>query len=166
MTKRKFFLFAVSFLVFWVIFPIVRSFFNLEFATNDVKSAYSTFLIFAVPIAILCTLSGTLKIDESQFIHNGKIAATSITAIFVLMILIFAMAFDMCGTTDHELLYEHKNDANTRIIVRSFGCGAYDSDPTVKDVYKVNYFTPFLLHSVKIDTNEMDKSNWTKFITE
>lgn len=69
----------------------------------------------------------------------------------------------MCTTTYGEVLYVHKNDSNTRIMLRSFGCGATDSAPNSISVCKVEYYTPLFIRSTRIDTKKIDKRTWVAF---
>jgi hypothetical protein len=66
----------------------------------------------------------------------------------------------MCAWTNRQILYESKNDSDTKIIERDFGCGATDSRPPIVGVYKVEYFTDYFIHTTEIDTVKIDKDKW------
>ena len=142
--------------------PVIRSIMDIEFATDSIKSDYREFLFFAVPIAILLTLFGTIKDKDKGSKIVGKVIGTIVLAAVTVFVMFMSIFADMCVWTNREVLYEHKNDSNTKIIVRDFGCGATDSGPPTIGIYKVRYFTNYFIRSTKIDTATIDKNEWTK----
>jgi len=92
----------------------------------------------------------------------GKVIATILMASITIFIMFMSIFADMCVWTNQQVLYENKNDSNTKIIIRDFGCGAIDSDPPTVGIYKVQYFTDYFLRSTKIDTAKINKNEWIK----
>lgn len=142
--------------------PVLRWIMDLEFATDSIKSNYKEFLFFAIPIAILLTLFGTINDKDKGSKIAGKVIGTSIAAAVTVFIMFMSIFTDMCVWTNRQVLYENKNDSNTKIIVRDFGCGATDSGPPTVGIYKVRYFTDYFIRSTKIDTAKIDKNEWIK----
>ncbi|NOQ72107.1 MAG: hypothetical protein GQ574_08905 [Crocinitomix sp.] len=100
---------------------------------------------------------------NDSFDRLTSIIVPTVTVAFSIMVgMFFSFVLDMCVSYDREILYEHKYDPNTKIIVREFGCGATDSGPPSVGIYEVSYFTSYFIRSAKIDTNEIDKSNWLR----
>tara|TARA_R110002072_G_C7652556_1_gene508851 strand:- start:16 stop:516 length:501 start_codon:yes stop_codon:yes gene_type:complete len=160
--KRIIFWTAVVFIGIWLIMPVLRWIMDLEFATDSIKSNYKEFLFFAIPIAILLTLFGTINDKDKGSKIAGKVIGTSIAAAVTVFIMFMSIFTDMCVWTNRQVLYENKNDSNTKIIVRDFGCGATDSGPPTVGIYKVRYFTDYFIRSTKIDTAKIDKNEWIK----
>ena len=153
---------AVVFIGLWLIMPLIRWLMDLEFATNSFKSNYKEFLFFFIPIAILLTLFGTIKNKDKGLIIAGKVIGTIVAAATTVFIMFMSIFGDMCAWINRQELYEHKNDSNTKIMVRDFGCGATDSSPPTVGIYKVRYFTKYFIRSTKIDTATIDKYKWIR----
>ena len=144
--------------------PLIRYVFNLEFATDDFELQYRHFLFFAVPIAVILTLCGTVKGKDSIPLVTGKLLGTLALAALSVFLMFGSALSSMCTYTNKEVLFEKKDDPNTQIIVREFGCGAVDGGPPVISVHKVNHFTNFFIRSSRIDTSTIDKNNWVKVV--
>lgn len=142
--------------------PVIRLIMDLEFAADSIKYNYKNILFFTVPIAILLTLLGTIKDKDKGFKIAGKVIGTFVIAALAVFIMIISILSDMCAWTNRQFLYEHKNDSNTKIIVRDFGCGATDSEPPTVGIYKVRRFTDYFIRSTKVDTATIDKNEWIK----
>lgn len=152
----------MSVLVLWAIMPLIRYVLDIEFATDDFKSSYKEFLFFAVPIALLFTLTGTLKPKDTAGIVILKTLGTVGVAFVIMFIMFMSIFADMCAYYNEDVLYEHKDDPSTQIVVRSFGCGATDSSPASMHVQQLEYFTKYFIRATAIDTATIDKSQWNK----
>ena len=160
--KKTIFRLVLIFLGFWVLFPIIRWVMNLEFATDSIKMNYKEFLFFAVPIAVILTLFGTIEKEDKGYGITGKIIGTVVVAVATIFIMFISVFADMCTWTNKQILYEHKTDSTTKIMVRDFGCGATDSGPPTVEIHKVRYFTKYFIRTTKVDTAKIDKSEWIK----
>jgi hypothetical protein len=160
--KKIVFWTAIIFIGLWIVIPLIRMTLDLEFASDSIKSDYKEFLFFAIPIAILLTLFGTINPKDSISNIIGKVIGTIVVAFVTVFIMFMSIFTDMCVWTNQQILYENKNNLNTKIIVRDFGCGATDSGPPAVGVYKVRYFTDYFIRSTKIDTAIIDKDEWIK----
>jgi hypothetical protein len=160
--KKIVFLCALFFIVLWLNMPIIRLILSLEFASDSFYISYKEFLFYAVPIAMLLTLFGTLKSSDRKLIIVGKILGTIAVVFVTILIMIMSMFIDMCGWTDSQVLYKNKNNIDRKIIIREYGCGAYDSDLPNIEVLEVQSFTKYFIRATKIDTTKIDKSEWIK----
>jgi len=160
--KKIFYWTGVVFIGFWLIMPILRLVMDIEFATVSIKSSYKKFLFFAVPIAIILTLFGTEKNKNKTSKIAIKIIGRIIAIGISVFIMIMSLFIDMCIWTNKEILYVKKNDSNTKIIVREFGCGATDSGPPRVEIYKVKQFTNYFIRCTKIDSSKIDEKEWVK----
>ncbi len=72
----------------------------------------------------------------------------------------------MCSYSTVKTLYVRKGFNLSSIIVRDYGCGAYDSDmPKYEIVNQIDVFS--LIHiTPTIDTSRINKNNWTKVETK
>jgi hypothetical protein len=161
--RKIIFIISISFLGLLILFPVIRASTGLEFASDTVESSYHEFIFFAVPIAILFTLFGTLKIKDGIGSVIAVILCTIIGAFLSLFIMVLSIFLNMCNYYDVKILYQHKDSPSKQIVIREFGCGATDSGPPFINVNQIEYFTPYFIHSTKIDTNEMNKSDWIRY---
>ena len=159
--KKIILLTAITCLGLWIVTPLIREILHLEFASDSIKYNYREFLLFAVPLAMILTLLETLRLNDSMATKIIKSIVTIIIAGWTAFIILISM-FDMCSWTNRQVLYMHKNDSNIKIIVKDFECGATDSGELLTGVYQVQTITKYFIRSTKIDTTEIDKSEWIK----
>jgi len=153
---------SIIFIGLLIIVPLILLIFDLEFASDSIKSNYKGFMFFTVPIAILLTLFGTIKSKDNILKTIGKVIGTILISFVTIFLMIMSIFADMCAWTDRQILYENKHDSNTKIIERDFGCGATDSGyPTVR-IFKVQHFTKYFIRTTKVDTASIDKNEWIK----
>jgi hypothetical protein len=157
-------IFRISVLIIgiWIVTPLLRWVFDLEFASSSIKSNYERLLFFAVPIATILSLFGTLRSKDDDVRISIKIFVTLLLSLGSIFIMTISMFGDMCTWTNKEVLYEQKKDRSTKIIIQDFGCGATDTQPPTTGVYKVEEFTKYFIRSVNYDTLNMDKNEWIK----
>jgi hypothetical protein len=155
--NKIFFWSSLMFLGWWLLMPLIRMSFNLEFATDTIKWNYRQFLFVAVPIVILSTLFGTLKSKEPSIYRLSKIIGTIVVSLGIIFMSLFT---DMCVWSNKQILYRHIHDSKTQIILRDFGCGASDSSPSKKKAFRVQYFTNYFISCTEIDTAKIDINNW------
>jgi len=150
----------------FVIVPFVGQFTPLEVTSNNFKNSFDKIRSFGLPMAILLTLFGTLKPQDSKKDKNTKIVLTFsvfLISVFILKIIVFAK---MCGWTDNQTLFYNINDKSTKIILRDFDCGALDSGDPVYKVCKIKNIFPNLIWVRNIDTTEIDRKVWLRVDNE
>lgn len=67
----------------------------------------------------------------------------------------------MCGWSIQAKLFENKSN-DSIIAVRDYGCGAFDTDLPTTEIYKIDYFLKYFIRIEKIDTAQIDKTEWVK----
>ncbi len=153
---------ALFMLIFWLGVAVLSNFVPLEFASQNVEHSYYSIRFYGVPIAIIFTLTGTLKKKESWGEIISKIVLTIFACLGSLVIMTMMLFGGMCAWTTDKVLFEHKQQSTIKIEKRSFGCGATDSGPSKPGIFKVNNFTPYFRYATPIDTNEIDKNEWLR----
>jgi hypothetical protein len=153
---------ALVFLFLWMISPIVRAVLNLEFASDSFKMDYKQFLFYAVPIAVILTLCGTLRKLDKIVILLVKIFGTLAIAVIFIGLIAISVFGDMCIYTEKEVLFESKTKPDTKIVVREFGCGATDSQGPSESVFEIQYCNDYFIRTRKIDTTKIDRNEWIK----
>jgi len=139
----------------WWLIPI-------ESTNNDINGACYSIIFFGLPIAILLTMSGTIKQSDPAGINGIKIiltfAAVGLSIFFMIM-----MAFaNMCGWTNRAILFEKKSNPSVKIISRGYGCGAPDSGAPTYENFKIYQLPLGFIWAVKIDTNKIVKNGWVR----
>lgn len=145
-----------------ILSSVVRPIFDIEFTSADLKADYTEFLFYAIPVAIVLTLFGTLKSHDSTKIKTYIVLKTIVLAAASYFLIIFSVLINMCGYSNRQELYQSNREPNVRIIVREHGCGATDSDSPKVNTYKVHYFLDYFVRSTKIDTSQIKKDDWVK----
>jgi hypothetical protein len=143
-------------------FRVLVSLTPLEYSSPRVEAAVNTTTGICIPLAIVLTLTRTLRDKESLFAGIGKVALTLFVALFSLMIIIVA-SFNFCGWSDKNTVYYNNQSPQKVIVVREYGCGIFDSGYNTKEVLMVKPFIPGLNWTTKVDTLKNDNTKWSKF---
>ena len=151
------------FIAFCIIIPIIGDYFSLEISNDSLKVVLSSIKFFGVPLAVLLTLVKTIKNVDTVLVKVLKVVFTSFIALISIFYLLVS-AFELCNRTTLETLFVNKENENITIVVREFGCGAVDSTPANRDNYKNWKINDYLIRSTPIDTSEIDKTMWVKYI--
>lgn len=147
---------------FWILTAILGNFIPLEFANNDGEFIYDSIRFYGFPIAIMLTLTGTIKSKDTSGIIATKIFLTICVSVFSIFVVVMTLFAGMCDWTTDKVFFENKQNSSIKIVQRSFGCGATDSSPATLKVFKVREFTPYLIWVTSIDSNQINKSEWTR----
>lgn len=134
---------------------------SYEFNNPDLSSDFYQVLFGGTPIAILLTLFGTLKMQQSS---QGKLVTVFITLALSLFSFLFLLnnlfTIGFGGWTTFNIAYEYKTNPEIQIREQRYDVGAlgYRGNRVV-EVKPV----AFLFWEVApIDTTRMDKSLWKR----
>ena len=134
----------------------------LEFADNNNEFIYDSIRFYGFPIAILLTLTGTIKKADATSSVATKIFLTIGVAAFSVFVMVMTLFAGMCDWTTDKVFFENIKNPSVKIVQRDFGCGATDSSPATIKLFKVREITPLLIWVTPIDTNKIDKSDWNR----
>lgn len=134
----------------------------VEFADPGVRDKFSVYSMYILSLAILLTLAGTIKKEDTVAAMLSKIILTVFVSFLPYAFLVISTFFDFCSWSDGKILYEKKTDPNIRIIERCYGCGAYDSSYPDFQVFRMTPVTSLFYWTVKADTTALDRSKWTR----
>jgi hypothetical protein len=161
--KELKFLFRSSIVLIILCFlPILGPLLPLEITDSHVKIQICFARVIILPIAILMTLTGRLKKNDSRGLIARKVIMTICLAFLSAFVMVIAVFANLCAWTNDEILYQNKENSSVKIIQRSFGCGATDSSEGTVDIFKVRELSSVFIWATKIDTAEIDKSEWTQ----
>lgn len=155
-------------IIFWLtIVFIVVTFYALifgqsstyEFADWKLSRQFYDTIMQGLPIAILLTLTGTIKRANDK-LKNITIIFTTITgsifSFFMMESMLFSVGF--LTITNDTLLYRHKANSATVIMTQVIGEGALGADG--HRVVKLEPFFKFWNKTSIIDTTRINKSDW------
>lgn len=152
-------IFAIAVLI---ILALLKFLLPIEFTSESDEEFFTGFVILGIPLAILLTLSGTIKRTDTLRDMGRKIFATIFAAMIPVAIpLAFALNF-MCDWYTEEILFDHETDSSQKIVLRSYGCGATDSTPPDYGTFKIHYYTSHIIWVTAIDTLAIDKRIWMR----
>ncbi len=117
-----------------------------------------------MPIALLSTLTvyGFIKRINSVYYILHLIMAIVLAISFFVETILYAFGPGMCERTTRKVLFQDRTDPSVKIVERDFGCGATDSEPATTDTYKIKELAFYFILSTKVDTNKIDKTQWTR----
>ena len=117
---------------------------------------------YGFPVAIILTLTGTIKKKDTTGTMVLKIFITIVISAFSLLVMIMALFAGMCDWTTDKVFFENKHRTSTKIVQRSYGCGATDGSAATIKIVKVKEITPYLIWVASIDTTKINKGEWTR----
>jgi hypothetical protein len=134
-----------------------------EFADYRIQHKFYDTIIFGLPFAVLLTLFGTLKKENSKtknWTFGILIALTSILCFVGQLFMIFSFGFG--AWTTETTIYKHKTE-NREIKEQLYDIGAfgYGGQRTVE----IKPFMNFWILPTPIDTLTINKSEW-KYVNE
>lgn len=153
---------SIILLCFWILTAILGIFLPVEFANEDSRLIIESTRGFSFPIAVLGTLTGTLKRKDTKGDFLIKIVLTIIAAVFSFYIIALYALGNLCSYTTSSVFFENKQNSSIKIVERSFGCGAVDGLPSSLHVHKVREISPYLIWVTNIDTNTINKDEWIR----
>ena len=156
---RFIFWFSIALLVFCATVPFIGRVIPLTYTDGD---GFFAGFSAGIPLAILLTLSGTLKKRDHVIDIIAKIVATVLVSAVTLYILALVSLGDMCRSTVERALFENRNDHSDKIVLRSFGCGATDGTSSSHAVVRAKYITSNLFWRTNIDTTKLDRTVWVR----
>ena len=156
--KKVIFWTAIAFIGLTVFSLTIGQLLPFEFADNKVMHNFYDAIMQGLPVAILLTLFGTIKRDNSKAKNWTFFGLTVLTSIisFVLMVsLIFQLGFGAWTTV--TTIYRHKIK-NIEIKEQWFDVGALGYGG--KRIVEIKPFLYFWILPTPIDTLTINKTEW------
>lgn len=150
---------SLATICFCILTTILLKFIPLEF-TN---STFDQYRFYSFLIALPLTLCGTIKQSDRWHIILSKVAGTILITFVAFFIIALALFADMCSWTTAKVLFQKINDPSTKIVLRSFGCGATDSSKPVIKVFKIKEITKNVIWVTNIDTTTINRKDWVSY---
>ena len=158
-TVKIIFWLAVVWIVFCLIFFIAGQLLPIEFSSSKYAHLFYTILWLTLPVAILLTLVDKNKARRWLRSPSLRIIIAIVTFVFFG---IFLFGKTLCGYGSGVVLFVDKEDTAVKIVERSFGCGAYDSDLPKSEFVKVKPLTGWLRYVKHVDTAKLDRRKWVQ----
>ncbi|MEP6844531.1 MAG: hypothetical protein ABI861_00940 [Panacibacter sp.] len=130
---------------------------EIEFINESLRNLYDFIMIISLLISSFFCM---IKVSYWENIILKLITAF----VFISLGLgsfIFVLGQLVCGISE-EILFVNSKQPGSKIVARSYGCGAYDSDfPEYKtfEVYRVNNLFNYV---TEFDTTKADMRNWKR----
>ena len=168
MTNRKHCIFKI---IFWVSISlitiriltiIIGQFITVEIVDSNLRNIHDFFRGIGFPIAIIFTLTGTIKKTDDTI---SKVVKSILTFIFVAIVFFFIIASsltEMCSCTTDNVVFENKQNNSIKIVKREFGCGATDSGSPTFKLFEIHEYANCVIWVKDVDTNKIDKNKWKR----
>ena len=160
--EKGLFIISIGCILFWIMCFILFSFTPLEFSKVRYQTIYEKTRFWNLPLAILLTLTGTIKKKDNVTMMAARTGLTIIVSGLIAFILFMSVFANMCDWTEREILFRDRKNPGTRIVQREYGCGAWDSGSPIKKVFFIRNVAPFLVWATEIDTAGIDKQRWIR----
>jgi membrane protease YdiL (CAAX protease family) len=145
---------------------VIFSLFSLEFRkSNDGNNLYF-YLIFFIPLALLLTMTGTIKKKNSKD-KNWGIAGLTIFIAIAVFVIMFSLLLQVSfgGWTNEAILYRNNKNKNISINQQIWDVGALGYDRGSTRIVELRPIFNYFYQVKKVDTTTLDKSEWT-FVNE
>jgi hypothetical protein len=156
------FLVSVSTIFILIVFLIVKSLLPLEFANGRQEERYDEFRFWGLPLAIILTLTGTIKPKDTGGDIVRKIVLTALVSMIPVFLMFMTALSGMCSWTTNETLFVNSTNTSKKIVRRSYGCGAVDSQSPSYGAFKVKKLPLGFIWVTKADTLNIDRKVWIK----
>ena len=162
--RRTIFVLTILFLAVLFIGLILFFVFSLEFIDSSFGNDLYLFLIPTVPLALLLTMTGTIKKKNKQN-KNWTVAGLTILSSVACFIIMYSLVFQVAfgGWTNETILYRHKGNKTISINVQRWDVGALGYGG--QRVVEVKPFFKYFAKVSPIDTTKLNKADWT-FVNE
>jgi hypothetical protein len=152
-----------SFIIISLFILTIGQFIPVEIQDGLVR--FSFYLIILVCLPILAYRKIKHKLERIESLAQKVLVGVFVTCLigfYSIFFLILGVGKLMCSYSTDEKLYIRKGIGFSSIIVRHYGCGAYDSDlPKTEIVNRINFLSIVQIVPT-IDTATINKENWIK----
>lgn len=146
-----------------VLATLVLWFAPLEFKEAQVEAMFYRWLCYCVSACIWLLLVARLRFDKSAWINVGQaLVAGLIPAFLIGLQALFSLFVGMCGWVEYKTLFTGRVDPSHRIVVRYFGCGAWDGDRPAYEIYEMKNAGEWFICAARVDTASIDKGEWER----
>jgi hypothetical protein len=153
---------SICAIVLLIAIPIIKSLLPVEFVNDRYQGIYDGFRVFGLGVAILLTLTGTIKKKDKIGEVIGKIVLT-LFALLIPFCIMFTMIFNgMCRWVNDKPLFVNDRKPSRQIVLRSYGCGAVDSGSPKYGVFEIRDLSFGLIWVTKTDTLSIDRTVWIR----
>ncbi|MFT7613687.1 MAG: hypothetical protein ACI9J3_002662 [Parvicellaceae bacterium] len=141
---------------FWSLTATLGLFVPLEWSTDALRSGYHLIHLFGFPIAIFLAFIASIK-KNPEF---SRVTVKVIAGVCLPCLMFFFLSISTMCQYDSKTLLLNKNDPRFKIVERSLGCGAWDSDPPNWKCYKTIPVSDYFIYFSKVDPSSLDKTEW------
>jgi hypothetical protein len=153
---------SIFLICFWISVSIIGPFLPIECVNEELENNYYIIHFWGLPVAILTTLTGTIKLDDTLGSIVGKVCLTIFSSVFSMIFMTLLFFTNMCSWTNGRVIFENKEVSSIKIIEREYGCGATDSGEPVYKIFKVQEVTKYFIKVTEIDTVTIDRAEWMR----
>jgi len=163
---KIFFWTSITFIGVCVLLALLGLILPIELINDKIENLYLGIRFFGLPLAIIFTLTGTIKKKHDLGTILGTVFTTIAVSFISFLIMIFVFFGSVCGWLTDDILFESKTNTSITIEARHYDCGATDTQRPKIKTYKVIKLSKYFIWSTKVDTNKIDKREWTRVNTE
>ena len=147
-------------IILFLLLLVLATVLPFQFINNSISITFYAVCFFTLVLSICWKVLRAMELRQVHFIVRHLL--TLILAFVLVYILGFIwLGKMMCAYSQDIVLFENKANANLKIVERSYGCGAYDSDMPKYEVFKVRSLGKYIRYIAKTDTAALNRVEWT-----
>ena len=139
----------------------IGQFLPFQFSSPDTASVYYALLAIILPI-LISVLYYRRKRNKSEYAFIKIWGLISIWLVSFFALSIYWFSHTMCGYGNDRIIFEQKASSSIKILQRSYGCGAYDSEMPKYEFIKIIPLTQWVNYYQEIDTGKIDLKIWKR----
>ncbi|HLA57354.1 MAG TPA: hypothetical protein VK622_01265 [Puia sp.] len=148
-----------------IVLLVLASLLPFQVTDSSIRSFLYAIIFFALVLSICW------KVLRVMVLRQVHLIVRTLLIMILAFVLVCSFGFIwlgkmMCAYSNDIVLFENKANANLKIVERSYGCGAYDSDMPKYEVFKVRSFGKFVRYIAKTDTLALNRNEWTAVNTK
>ena len=154
--RRTVFVMTILFFAVVLIGLIFFYLFSLEFIDGALGNDFYLFLMVTMPLALLLTMTGTIKkknTQEKNWIIGTSTILLAVACVGIMYNFMFQLAFG--AWTNETILYRYKNDKTVSINIQRWDIGALGYGG--QRVVEVDPFLKYFAKINSIDTTKLNK---------
>jgi hypothetical protein len=131
----------------------------LQLNSKFIEGVFFSLVLLVISVAICWKL---LRIMELNCVNLIVRALLTLILAFMLVCIngFILLGKSMCGYTSDRLLYQNKQIPSLHIVERIYGCGAFDSQAPIYEMFRVRPLGSWITYVSKTDTATLNKNEW------
>ncbi len=157
-TAKTLYFFCIGWIIFSIFLLTAGQLLPFEFTREGTAETIRFVILVSLPVFIPLTL---IKQKQKKQL-TVKVLTVAATVVAALILLLYMLVSGMCKYSGDTVLFVNKADSTCKIVVRSYGCGAWDSGYPKNEFYVTKPVTQLVRYVKDVDTTQINRNDWLR----